>query len=326
MIDLKSLSEELQDPVYLEPMKDAVTLFPCGHVVDEKTAKHVTTCPLDREPIQSYVSNTTVRNVVAKVQNLPLVQPAEPAVAHFERGRELFQQCRYQEATAAFMCALSIFPKYDSAKAYFDCSVRLQNEQLNHCQAYYARGKGFEEGSGVTRDYKRAFKCFRMAARKGYAPAARSVGCFYFHGKGVEQDYKRAYKWLSRAAAQGDTASTFDLGVHYYHGYGVPRDLHEAFRLWKAAATKGDAHAAYNVGYCYEKGEGVAENLVEAVRWFKLAAEANNKDACYALAKCFENGLGVAKDKKEALNCYQKAAKLGHLKARARLESTILDP
>ena len=63
----------------------------------------------------------------------------------------------------------------------------------------------YEEGKGVTRDYKEAVKWYRLAAEQGYATAQNNLGVMYVTGKGIPQDSVRAHMWFSLAASQGDT-------------------------------------------------------------------------------------------------------------------------
>ncbi|MBS0648110.1 MAG: hypothetical protein JSS10_02660 [Verrucomicrobia bacterium] len=70
------LSKDLIDAVTFEPMTKAVTLIKCGHNFNENTAKTLMdrnfSCPLDRRPIESYVPNINLRNIVdAALQQQP---------------------------------------------------------------------------------------------------------------------------------------------------------------------------------------------------------------------------------------------------------------
>jgi len=61
----------------------------------------------------------------------------------------------------------------------------------------------YEFGSGVTKDYKEAFKWYRLSAEQGFAYAHLVLGEMYFQGQGVPQDYVSAHMWINLAASKG---------------------------------------------------------------------------------------------------------------------------
>jgi opacity protein-like surface antigen len=69
--------------------------------------------------------------------------------------------------------------------------------------AFVAHGRG---------DYAQALKIFRPLAEQGNAKAQSNLGVMYNNGQGVTQDYKEAVKWYGLATAQRD-ARGFYTGV-----------------------------------------------------------------------------------------------------------------
>ena len=61
----------------------------------------------------------------------------------------------------------------------------------------------YENGTGVTQDYKQAVKWYRKAAEQGNAYAQANLGDMYEDGTGVTQDYVLAHMWFNLAAASG---------------------------------------------------------------------------------------------------------------------------
>ena len=58
------------------------------------------------------------------------------------------------------------------------------------------------------KDYKEAFKWYKLAAEQGYADAQLNIGLMYSHGgMGVLRDYNQAYMWLNIGAANGSSAA-----------------------------------------------------------------------------------------------------------------------
>ncbi|MCG3770643.1 MAG: Secretory immunoglobulin A-binding protein EsiB [Nitrosomonadaceae bacterium] len=64
--------------------------------------------------------------------------------------------------------------------------------------AFVSHGRG---------DYAEALKIFRPLAEQGNAKAQSNLGVMYNNGQGVTQDYKEAVKWYGLAAAQGDASA-----------------------------------------------------------------------------------------------------------------------
>lgn len=141
------LSEDLLDPVNLEPMDDAVSLVPCGHVFSQKTAQELLSrrmvCPLGREEIEKFIPNFKIRELVREAvskipqpdQNQPKESkqegPPPKAVAHFERGKEFYSQGKFDDALVAFIGALSLHPTYAKAEGYLECTLEAQQKQAN---------------------------------------------------------------------------------------------------------------------------------------------------------------------------------------------------
>ena len=58
------------------------------------------------------------------------------------------------------------------------------------------------------KDYKEAFRWYKLAAEQGYADAQLNIGLMYSHGgMGVLRDYNQAYMWLNIGAANGSTTA-----------------------------------------------------------------------------------------------------------------------
>ena len=78
-------------------------------------------------------------------------------------------------------------------------------------------------------------------AQQGYAEAQSNLGRMYDNGRGVTRDYKQAVNWYTKAAEQGDTVAQYNLGVMYRNGRGVTRDYKQAVNWYAKAAEQGDA-------------------------------------------------------------------------------------
>jgi len=157
-----------------------------------------------------------------------------------------------------------------------DCSVgdiddcRVKAEQ-GHSWAQYNLGLAYNNGMGVLRNDKEAFKWYKKAADQGLVDAQYNVGAIYFEGQSVHKDYKEAFKWWRLAANQGYGMAQVNLGNMYHSGNGVQKDYKEAFKWSKKAADQGLSQAQYNLGLLYSNGQGVTQDYVRAYMYFSIA-------------------------------------------------------
>ena len=104
-----------------------------------------------------------------------------------------------------------------------------------------------------------------MSAAQGDAKGQYHLGVCYQNGEGVSQDYKEAVTWIRKAADQREASAQFDLGYCYEIGEGVVQDYTEATKWYRKAADQGWAFAQGTLGICCAFGCGVRENATDAV-------------------------------------------------------------
>jgi len=88
-----------------------------------------------------------------------------------------------------------------------------------------------------------AFRCFRHAAKQGFATAQFCLAVCYFNGHGTARDESAALPWLQLAAAQGDANAEFTLALAYSLGRGVAPDAELAAKWMQQAAAHGHPEA-----------------------------------------------------------------------------------
>ena len=122
-------------------------------------------------------------------------------------------------------------------------------------------------GFGVKKDYKKAYKWYKIGAKNGYTKAMFAVGNFYCEGD-VKRDKKHkaeALKWLREAAKRGSFDAMNDLGVCYLRN----KQYKKAEYWFKKVAKNGAADAMYNLGDLYMIRD---KNIEKAFYWYKKAA------------------------------------------------------
>ena len=141
----------------------------------------------------------------------------------------------------------------------------------------YERGDFDPDSDAYVRgDDDAALREWLPLAEQGHAQAQYLIGVMYDNGRGVSQDYRTAVKWYRLAAEQGHAGAQFNLGVMYYKGRGVTRDYETAMKWTSRAAEKGLAKAQYNLGVMYIWKGGLRRNLVPAHMWINIAAASDN--------------------------------------------------
>jgi len=149
---------------------------------------------------------------------------------------------------------------------------------------YYSLGIAARGNTYVKKNYQKAAKWYKKAAKRGYVFAQYNLGVCYAIGQGVKKNYQEAFKLFKQAAEQGNMFAQYNLGVCYAVGQGVKQNYQEAFKLFKQAAEQGNVFAQSRLGFCYMEGEGVEQNYQEAVKWFRRAAEQDFIEAKFYLA------------------------------------------
>lgn len=102
--------------------------------------------------------------------------------ADVEKGRQLMEQSRFQEAMAEF----------------------LPLAQAGNADAEELIGVMYAMGLGVERDDRRAFEWYLRASMKAHPGAQSGIAWYYEVGRGVGVDLVRAYMWYVLSAIGGD--------------------------------------------------------------------------------------------------------------------------
>jgi TPR repeat protein len=132
--------------------------------------------------------------------------------------------------------------------------------------AEFILGRLYEEGCGVERDPRRAFRYYLNAARRGNTHATYFVASCYFMGLGTDQDNRRAADWFEKAAAQGDRDAVYMYALCLQSGVGRRKDAVTARRLMKLAAAMGESVATEQLGLSHGASGRPRPWLTTAIR------------------------------------------------------------
>ena len=102
---------------------------------------------------------------------------------------------------------LAVSGRAEEAKPEPYSAELVKKAEAGHAKAQFRLAESYEDGNGVTQDYKEAVKWYAKSAEQEDAKAQNNLGRLYYEGDGVTQDYKEAVKWLTKSAEQGDEIS-----------------------------------------------------------------------------------------------------------------------
>ena len=109
----------------------------------------------------------------------------------------------------------------------------------DHARAAYDLALMHEEGRGVPRTPREAFRFMKLAAEFADWDAYHALGWYYRNGFGCGVDEAKAMMWYRRGARAGNPASAFNLAVNYAEGSKVVRrSMRMARKYWELALRR----------------------------------------------------------------------------------------
>lgn len=160
-----------------------------------------------------------------------------------------------------------------NAEARLNFENQLEKAMLGDAQAMLDLSHIYATGTGVKRDWSKAFFWNERATDLDYGPAWTALGICYKYGRGVQVDYAQAYRCFSQAAAHQHPAGLYSSGFMQYKGLGCPQNYTAALVDFNRGADLGDPLCMYMMGLCYRNGFGVTQDIVQADFWLNKAAE-----------------------------------------------------
>lgn len=193
-------------------------------------------------------------------------------------------------------------------------------------------GVMYEKGEIVSKDYRMAFDWYYRAfqADSQDAIAIYNLGRMFYSGTGVEKNYIKAYKYCKMAVdlGVGNTHSVYPQSC-YYTGcilLEYYKNNKEAYPYFIEAAKYGDMPEAWhNLGWLCEKevipiqntGKGAREG--QAISFYKEAAARGYVQSIYAIGRLyFINNMP-----NEARPWLEKAASMGYEPAKKCLKTSF---
>ncbi|KAJ8601574.1 hypothetical protein CTAYLR_005225 [Chrysophaeum taylorii] len=187
----------------------------------------------------------------------------------------------------------------------------------------------FETGGlGVAKSEYDALQCHVFASELGQMRSKGIMGEYYERGIVIKRNAKKAWECYRVAARSGDARAQCNIARIQYHGLlGQRQNKHNARVLWETALMKHHRAAQAALGYCHEKGiGGLKPDPNVAKRMYAAAAHQGCARSAFNLGRVYElNLLKLDKCNDDhrlafAIFYYDRALSLGYERAAERLD------
>lgn len=215
-------------------------------------------------------------------------------------------------AAQKYWRAITLLERKDAASQKEGVTLLQEAAAMEFTHAQTTLADCLMSGSyGLSKEPRKAFNQYRLAAERGNGFAAASVGQCYYFGVGIRKDREKAAKWLSAALAPTADFSRPDPPPEFFKD----RPMQEsgiAVELERDPVSESHANAHYLLGMIAAQ----ANKAAEAQAHYVAAATAgpDGRSGLYpAAAQAALNyafGQGVARDSKKANELLAIARKL----------------
>ncbi len=196
------------------------------------------------------------------------------AKEYYEKAAELGYSRAYYNLAWLYYKNNVIEVNYEKALEYLQKGVEQNNSKcINLLGLFYEKGYGVKQNRETAVSYYKKIASFDKYAANNLANYYRD-----------NRNYKEAFKYYKIGDDLGNEHAMNNLGILYEKGQGVQKDINIALNYYnKSYKTKKNANAAYNIGLIYHYGKGgIKKNFQLAKEWYK---KANNEKSKKQLAK-----------------------------------------
>ncbi|MBS1776882.1 MAG: sel1 repeat family protein [Bacteroidetes bacterium] len=140
-------------------------------------------------------------------------------------------------------------------------------------------------------NYDLAIQYYKLSYELKEGLAASNLGWLYYEGTGVSKDYAKAFQYFKKGEEYEDMNKRYTLGLGhcYSFGYGVEIDYTKAMHYYRLSCTKKIARAYGRIGYLFKNGQGVPKNLDSAILYYRQGALLNDGWSANSLAVIYGN-------------------------------------
>ena len=187
---------------------------------------------------------------------------------------------------------------------------------MGHHRSSIMLGNIYTNGEVVSRDFKLAYKYYKVAADHNLPAGLESLGMAYYHGRGVPRNIDKAFT-LVKKASEKDPNAKLNLAIFYIETEQY-KNYEEALKIYTEFANAGNTQAQQNLGYMYMVGQGTKVDYDEAMRYFRIVYQ-KDPIAGLSIAYMMELGLGIPKNLIESTKIYKELSQKGYVDAHISL-------
>jgi len=187
---------------------------------------------------------------------------------------------------------------------------------MGHHTSSVMLGNIYTNGEVVSRDFKLAYKYYKVAADHNLPVGLESLGMAYYHGRGVPRNIDKAFT-LVKKASEKDPNAKLNLAVFYLETEQY-KNYEEALKIYTEFANAGNTQAQQNLGYMYMVGQGTKVDYDEAMKYFRIVYQ-KDPVAGLSIAYMMELGLGMPQNLIESTKIYQELSQKGYVDAHISL-------
>lgn len=205
-------------------------------------------------------------------------------------------------------------------------SMLEENIADNHTPSMNYMAGLYEQGRRVQRDYKEAFRYYKMSADRGNSEAIYKVGIFYHQGRQGNANKKFARQWYEKAAQTGHSDAQVRTAILYHFpNDGSPPNLKLARQWYEKAYKQGNADAMWRLGAMQEDKGKTATNLTIAAGYYRESALKRSPEGMIRYGQALLYGRGTGKNTSLAKTYLERAAKTGHARAQYTYGAALRD-
>ena len=187
---------------------------------------------------------------------------------------------------------------------------------MGHHTSSVMLGNIYSNGEVVSRDFKLAYKYYKVAADHNLPAGLESLGMAYYNGRGVPRNIDKAFALVKKASEKDPNAklslALFYLETEQYKNY------EEALKIYTEFANAGNTLAQQNLGYMHMVGQGTKVDYDEAMKYFRIVYQ-KDPVAGLSIAYMMELGLGMPQNIFESTKIYQELSQKGYVDAHISL-------
>ena len=134
-----------------------------------------------------------------------------------EEAKKYFKMAAMQGYAEAFGPLAEHYQYGIEPNQPYEETLNYIGELVKHGNSIFQHNLGvdFAKGeNGLKQSFEEAFKCFKLAAAKGYPPSQFLVGAYLKKGRGIDQSYEDAFKYFKLAADNGHKESQQAVGIY----------------------------------------------------------------------------------------------------------------